>query len=1028
MGRLQDFIDKQKIKDVEDVSPGLVSALPAGELAPAFRDKDVPIPPGSREVFERSRSGGGGSRSGGGGSRSGGGGSRSSAAAEAAAIETARQLEAEKSNRQIELDQLKAAREARIERIQTEQFAKLSEKQKQTLEKRIIANTERSIERIESGKAISFKSDFFKEAITKANVSEVKQSLKLFKEERANVSEVKQSLKLFKEERANVSEVKQSLKLFKEERAAPRLVVPRKDIETKTLLPGVIKEDTFGFTTGSGKLFGTRQDLTSKVTFDVPVLPFGGIVTREVGTQKLPSGDKISIMETKVIEPPKSGQGIFTERLATLGEVQQIASGGKAVTELKFTRAGQIFSKGKELLSEAESDASRKTVKPLFESLKIKEIIPEGLTVLSGQLSPVAKQIFKVEPLREFAKGGLTGILEDIEQQPIKQVITFGAGSAFGFGVKAIGSGTKLAGGLVGGFTRIGATRGATIAETGFTLASTTAGLGLTGLFGADVVRRAIAPGLTSAERGGIVGVSTKDLLLFGTGAFKGERAFVKTSSFIKTFGKTEIPFKSIADVKVLEGKGSFPVIKKGETPKQLRKRFLEAKLPGEEAGIPRAFKATDLPEIAKAKESNIGKILKITSDRAKRDILTGESLKGKTTIKSEFPGEFGADVVSPAFLRVGAEGKKPKLFGLDITGGQPTLVRVTLKKIKIPKQKGRAKILELQEALGGRRGLTPEKILATEPKLKSGEAITPFIKPEREIIFPFTTKFEDIKFKFFTEIDGIKVPIYQKTAIAGLTATPKIEIIPQTKLKSTLSRASQSLKEVSSDTGVRRPSIITPSRVGVTSVISSRSTPSTPSIISRTSRVSEISKVSKVSRPSSISKISRTSRVSEISKVSRPSSISKISRVISSKGLSSTATKSVLKSLSQSKVASDISKPPSISTPTRPTETLGRLIKFDTPSQLKSGRLFTVSIRRGGKFRTIATTRDLKRAFAIGTQRVGSTLAATFKVEGGTLQTPKGFRKKKGKEGTLFIERRGLRLSKLGEVKEIQRAKGRII
>ena len=959
MGRLQDFIDKQKIKDVEDVSPGLVSGLPAGELAPAFRDKDVPIPPGSREVFERSRSGGGGSRS--------------SAAAEAAAIETARQLEAEKSNRQIELDQLKAAREARIERIQTEQFAKLSEKQKQTLEKRIIANTERSIERIESGKAISFKSDFFKEAITKANVSEVKQSLKL----------------------------------FKEERAAPRLVVPRKDIETKTLLPGVIKEDTFGFTTGSGKLFGTRQDLTSKVTFDVPVLPFGGIVTREVGTQKLPSGDKISIMETKVIEPPKSGQGIFTERLATLGEVQQIASGGKAVTELKFTRAGQIFSKGKELLSEAESDASRKTVKPLFESLKIKEIIPEGLTVLSGQLSPVAKQIFKVEPLREFAKGGLTGILEDIEQQPIKQVITFGAGSAFGFGVKAIGSGTKLAGGLVGGFTRIGATRGATIAETGFTLASTTAGLGLTGLFGADVVRRAIAPGLTSAERGGIVGVSTKDLLLFGTGAFKGERAFVKTSSFIKTFGKTEIPFKSIADVKVLEGKGSFPVIKKGETPKQLRKRFLEAKLPGEEAGIPRAFKATDLPEIAKAKESNIGKILKITSDRAKRDILTGESLKGKTTIKSEFPGEFGADVVSPAFLRVGAEGKKPKLFGLDITGGQPTLVRVTLKKIKIPKQKGRAKILELQEALGGRRGLTPEKILATEPKLKSGEAITPFIKPEREIIFPFTTKFEDIKFKFFTEIDGIKVPIYQKTAIAGLTATPKIEIIPQTKLKSTLSRASQSLKEVSSDTGVRRPSIITPSRVGVTSVISSRSTPSTPSIISRTSRVSEISKVSKVSRPSSISKISR---------------------VISSKGLSSTATKSVLKSLSQSKVASDISKPPSISTPTRPTETLGRLIKFDTPSQLKSGRLFTVSIRRGGKFRTIATTRDLKRAFAIGTQRVGSTLAATFKVEGGTLQTPKGFRKKKGKEGTLFIERRGLRLSKLGEVKEIQRAKGRII
>jgi hypothetical protein len=82
-----------------------------------------------------------------------------------------------------------------------------------------------------------------------------------------------------------------------------------------------------------------------------------------------------------------------------------------------------------------------------------------------------------------------------------------------------------------------------------------------------------------------------------------------------------------------------------------------------------------------------------------------------------------------------------------------------------------------------------------------------------------------------------------------------------------------------------------------------------------------------------------------------------------------------------------------------------------------------TVSVRRFGKFNPIFQTKDLSRAFAVGRQRVGSTLAATFKVSGATarFKTPKGFRSKKEKDGIIFIEKKGERLSKVGELKEIQ-------
>lgn len=92
-------------------------------------------------------------------------------------------------------------------------------------------------------------------------------------------------------------------------------------------------------------------------------------------------------------------------------------------------------------------------------------------------------------------------------------------------------------------------------------------------------------------------------------------------------------------------------------------------------------------------------------------------------------------------------------------------------------------------------------------------------------------------------------------------------------------------------------------------------------------------------------------------------------------------------------------------------------------PKKYRGGGVFSVSVRRFGKFKSIATTRSYGQAFNIGRQRVSTTLGATFKVSGlGTgYKSPAGFYTKQTKEGTLFIEKPKYRLSTTPEIKEIQ-------
>ena len=83
----------------------------------------------------------------------------------------------------------------------------------------------------------------------------------------------------------------------------------------------------------------------------------------------------------------------------------------------------------------------------------------------------------------------------------------------------------------------------------------------------------------------------------------------------------------------------------------------------------------------------------------------------------------------------------------------------------------------------------------------------------------------------------------------------------------------------------------------------------------------------------------------------------------------------------------------------------------------------FGVQVKRFGEFKNIGTFSSVEQALARGKEVTGGTLAATFRVTGVTRlpKTIKGYRTKKTDSGLEFVEKKELRLSKLGEVKEIQ-------
>ena len=99
---------------------------------------------------------------------------------------------------------------------------------------------------------------------------------------------------------------------------------------------------------------------------------------------------------------------------------------------------------------------------------------------------------------------------------------------------------------------------------------------------------------------------------------------------------------------------------------------------------------------------------------------------------------------------------------------------------------------------------------------------------------------------------------------------------------------------------------------------------------------------------------------------------------------------------------------------------------KIKQPYFKKQFGSFGVQIRRQGKFFNVGNFKTQSLAFQRGQKLTSSTLAATFKLTGLTKapKAPKGFYTKRTGNSILFIEKRGKRLSKKTETKEITAAK----
>lgn len=84
------------------------------------------------------------------------------------------------------------------------------------------------------------------------------------------------------------------------------------------------------------------------------------------------------------------------------------------------------------------------------------------------------------------------------------------------------------------------------------------------------------------------------------------------------------------------------------------------------------------------------------------------------------------------------------------------------------------------------------------------------------------------------------------------------------------------------------------------------------------------------------------------------------------------------------------------------------------------------VLVRRGGSFRFVGAGRTIGEAVGIGSQVVSTTLARTFTLPGISPSQVRGFRARRGREGTLFIEPSRRALGTGTEIREIQTARQR--
>lgn len=601
-------------------------------------------------------------------------------------------------------------------------------------------------------------------------------------------------------------------------------------------------------------------------------------ISRFISSGILEKKDGDIIFTEKGIQAVRSGE--FKSRFIDKPEIITITTESPETTsitvtdfERKVSKSRKLAEGGQKALSSLDKNVSKFTTKkviPADFSGRVATIISSTRFIVRTPVGVVGVK----SPVFEFAGGVAKGAIDEVREKPVTLGLTAGIGAGVGFGLRTVGAG------IVRGGTIVGGVRGASVARK----ITTAIGLGAAGagaaVIGVEVYKDIQVRGGGAFGAGEVIGRTGVEVAAFGAGAKAGTRLGEITVGRFRTLGGTRIDDPALFDPLERAGVKTFPEITRGETAQQLKARFLEPKLPSETGKAPRAFTATDLPAREIVLEAPIGQP------------------RGKT-IKSEFAGQFGADVISPNFLRLqstsgeaGVSGIRKFFASFDIAGAEPTVLRSTVTDIKIPKSVGKVgqtSRSELGKLLGGRKGQTFEDIKAQVPELPKGSAVIPFIKTERELIIVKGTKFRITGKEFFVKVGGVRVPIIERVAIAEGKALPNI--VP----KSVSRSAEVDIIASSSAGGIRRTPKPISSEISLTSSISPKSSQSLTSSISEKSLRSSISSnVKKSSAKTSRSSRSFTSFSSATSSLSSSVTSSISSRTSTSSKTGSSITSSI--------------------------------------------------------------------------------------------------------------------------------------
>jgi hypothetical protein len=666
--------------------------------------------------------------------------------------------------------------------------------------------------------------------------------------------------------------------------------------------------------------------------------------------------------------------GGSTERKATKEEIKRLEEKEKSLTVESTTALTGIKRKidTSKLIQDVKVLSDRELISQSF----IKDVGDVAGGVLSKQVSytlggDVSKTLtgesyIDKKPIAEFISGGVQGFIPSTAGDVALTAVTAGVGAGVGFSLKGASA-------IVTKVPKVGSYLSSGIKGVGFV----GGGLLTAEAVGTTVSSIVATPG--AEEKGKIFGETSREFLAFGKGFGFGEKKFVQARGLFETRGLDLLPQERLIPPEVLSGEKSFPL-----APKKKQLGLFEGtaeKFPELSEGIPGGF------------HSSPGKIL----TKGEVSPLPGTS---------ELPGLFISSFVSKHFLKIGGKGsssfKLPKVSEIFSPEVSPSISFFKPKKFRISK----GVPTEAYE-VGGQKF---KYKFSDAPK--EGYADVPLIKTEIEAILrPDTGIYTKGSKKYYSEIEGVRIPIEVLEFKEGSGITGKVikesDLYQPTERLSTTSYSSSSGPS-SSVTVSNIPSSnlnsVTSNLMGVSSSTPGSSSSSTPSSV-----ISDVSsyKPSSSNRP-----------ISKVSSIISPSSTTSSIISPSSSKLSS-VTRSYLSSPKSSRRSLTSSYAPSKKT------TFGKLP--DVKSKKKKKGLFEVSVRRGGKFESKGLFTSSLKAVNVGKGLVSDSLAATYKVTGDKglkLKTPGGFYSKQTKEGRLFIEKRKYRLSKKGEVKEIQKAK----